>query len=303
MSVIKVNNITNRDGTSGPVIAGIATVSSTSHMVVPTGRTGQRYVDEGENIVRNGLVLYLDAKHSYPSRTGIGTTTSGAAATPGSSLDGEPYTWYDMSGYENHGELVNQIGYNSTNGGSLVFDGVNDYISIGNQNMVGSGNSPLSLELWMYNTKNWSSGDYTMSVRIKQDTEFFVTLYNASGTLNNYAVFRGYTQWGTPVTQSDYVNKWICLSYVYTGGDKNLATSYILYLNGVQLPTGTNNFGAAGGTSANCNIIGSDGNNGCNVTNSGMVKGNISSCKLYNRALTSEEVLQNFNAVRSRFGL
>jgi hypothetical protein len=35
MSVIKVNNITNRDGTSGPVIAGITTVSSTSHFVVP----------------------------------------------------------------------------------------------------------------------------------------------------------------------------------------------------------------------------------------------------------------------------
>ena len=42
MSVIKVNNITNRDGTSGPVIAGIVTVSSSSHFVVPTGHTGQR---------------------------------------------------------------------------------------------------------------------------------------------------------------------------------------------------------------------------------------------------------------------
>jgi hypothetical protein len=42
MSVIKVNNITNRDGTSGPVIAGVTTVSSTSHFVVPTGHTGQR---------------------------------------------------------------------------------------------------------------------------------------------------------------------------------------------------------------------------------------------------------------------
>ena len=80
MSVIKVNNITSRDGTTGPVIAGIATVSTTSHLVVPTGNTGTRYADGGENIVKNGLVVYLDSKYSYPQvikstppRTKLGT--------------------------------------------------------------------------------------------------------------------------------------------------------------------------------------------------------------------------------------
>ena len=58
MSVIKVNNITNRDGTSGPVIAGIATVSSTSHMVVPSGHTGQR-VGLAPDPFINNLVLAL----------------------------------------------------------------------------------------------------------------------------------------------------------------------------------------------------------------------------------------------------
>ena len=58
MSVIKVNNITNRDGTSGPVIAGITTVSSSSHMVVPTGHTGQR-VGLAPDPYINNLVLAL----------------------------------------------------------------------------------------------------------------------------------------------------------------------------------------------------------------------------------------------------
>jgi len=58
MSVIKVNNITNRDGTSGPVFAGITTVSSTSHMVVPTGNTGQR-VGLAPDPFINNLVLAL----------------------------------------------------------------------------------------------------------------------------------------------------------------------------------------------------------------------------------------------------
>lgn len=58
MSVIKVNNITNRDGTSGPVIAGITTVSSTSHLVVPTGSTGQRVALAPDPYINN-LVLAL----------------------------------------------------------------------------------------------------------------------------------------------------------------------------------------------------------------------------------------------------
>lgn len=58
MSVIKVNNITNRDGTSGPVIAGIATVSSTSHLVVPNGNSGQRVALAPDPFVNN-LVLAL----------------------------------------------------------------------------------------------------------------------------------------------------------------------------------------------------------------------------------------------------
>ena len=99
MSELRVNNITNRDGKTGTVVAGIPQVSSTSHFVPPSGRTGQRYADGGENIVRDGLVLHLDAKYSYPSKTGITATTD--------SLDPDVYTWYDLSGNGNDGELIN----------------------------------------------------------------------------------------------------------------------------------------------------------------------------------------------------
>ena len=57
MSVIKVNNITNRDGTSGPVIAGIVTVSSSSHFVVPTGDTRNR----DPELITSGLTFHIDA--------------------------------------------------------------------------------------------------------------------------------------------------------------------------------------------------------------------------------------------------
>jgi hypothetical protein len=86
MSVIKVNNITNLDGTSGPVIAGITTVSSTSHFVVPTGSTGQKVALAPDPYINN-LVLALpfnsesvfsDAspRGNQPMPTGIGATTA-----------------------------------------------------------------------------------------------------------------------------------------------------------------------------------------------------------------------------------
>ena len=235
--------------------------------------------------VTNGLVLSLDAANnkSYP-RSGT--------------------TWTDLSGNNNNGTLINGPTFNAGNQGGIVFDGTNDYISIGSQNIVGTGTSPFSVELCIYNTKNWGVGQYTMPFRVKQDSEFFVTLYNPSGTLLSTPIFRGYyTQWATPVTQSDFVNKWIFLNYVYNGGDKSTATSYVSYLNGVQLPTGTINNGPAnGGLASNCNIIGVDGDNGCNSINSGLLQGKISLYKLYNRALSAAEVLQNYNATKSRFG-
>ncbi len=68
-------------------------------------------------IVTDGLVLYLDAANpkSYP-----GTGTS----------------WYDLSGNGNNGTLVNGIGYDSNNRGSMVFDGVDDFISINYTNSI-----------------------------------------------------------------------------------------------------------------------------------------------------------------------
>jgi len=120
--------------------------------------------------------------------------------------------------------------------------------------------------------------------------------------LNIYPVFRGNTQWGIPVIKADYINKWISICIVYNGGNKSSASSYLTYVNGIQLPYGTNNFGTAGGTNSNCNIIGADGNSGCNVFG-GYYQGNIGTYKIYNNTLSAAEILQNFEAVKGRYGL
>jgi len=71
----------------------------------------------GPDIVEDGLVLCLDAANpkSYP---------------------GSGNTWTDLRGNGNDGTLVNGVGYDSANNGSMVFDGVDD--SIQSSNLAGT---------------------------------------------------------------------------------------------------------------------------------------------------------------------
>ena len=73
----------------------------------------------GPDIVTTGLVLSLDAANrmGYP---GSGTT------------------WFDRSGNSNNGTLSGGVGYSTSNAGSLTLDGVNDYIELTNNILLGN---------------------------------------------------------------------------------------------------------------------------------------------------------------------
>ena len=70
----------------------------------------------GPNIIKDGLVLYLDpgSPNSYYDKTGT--------------------TIKDISGYNRSGTLTNGTIYNSSNGGSILFDGSDDLIDLGVSN-------------------------------------------------------------------------------------------------------------------------------------------------------------------------
>ena len=258
MSEIRVNNITNREGSAGPSVAGIPVVDSNSHFVVPTGRTGQRYADGGENIVRDGLVLYLDAKYSYPGATGTNPDT---------------YTWYDMSGNENHGELIGGVGYNAANGGSLVFDGVDDYINAGTPSIsVGK----ITVNAWMRIT----SGSLFQHIVDSAFNSWHLAILND----NRPYFYNGSTyHTGAPAIN---VGQW----YMITGVQ---GETLDIYINGVL------------GQSIASNINVTTNNVILGAWQSGPrpLNGNISNTQIYNRALTAAEVQQNFNATRSRFDI
>ena len=75
MSELRINNITDTAGSSGPIIAGVSTVTSTSHMVMPSGPTEMRG-GRGRGVFCGGY---------YPTQTNIIDTVE--IATTGNAAD------------------------------------------------------------------------------------------------------------------------------------------------------------------------------------------------------------------------
>lgn len=217
-------------------------------------------------VVTDGLVLHLDAANirSYP-RSGT--------------------TWTDLSGRGNNGTLVNGPTYNANNSGSIVFDGTNDYIEI----VGNSSNTPTSMTLFCFvYPKNvrpeeivvtQNSGDgYRLMTRVYEDDTG--TLWGFRPNIND-SEYKG-----TTVLSN---NTWYCLAVTYT------TSNLILYLNGnVEL------------NQATPASLDHGGNIELGVGVGGALRhlqANLPIFMMYDRALTTTEVRQNFNAIRGRFGI
>jgi hypothetical protein len=211
--------------------------------------------------VTDGLVLCLDAanRKSYP---GSGTT------------------WTDLSGRGNNGTLVNGVGYNSSNGGSLVFDGSNDRVDFSNNIISGTQNFTIEsiCKSTAANTAEYIFGNYGVG---NNGIELYFYL-------NELVLYYGGTYLYSP-DNSISSNIWYSVSATRNGND------VALYINGILSSSGTN---ANSITTNNPYTIG----NGYDYS-SEIFTGNIASVKVYNRALTAAEVRQNFNALRSRFSI
>ena len=292
MSELRVNNITNRDGKTGTVVAGIPQVTSTSHFVPPSGRTGQRYADGGENIVRDGLVLHLDTKYSYPSKTGITATTD--------SLDPDVYTWYDLSGNGNDGELINGPTYSSTDGGSIVLDGSNDYIR---GPAVLTKYSTGTIEAWIKTSNSATHGGHIYGESTPGDATYWGHLRLDGGKLEFIIDDNSIVP---EIRSTNTVNDDAWHQVVVTGSE-NKSSEWLFYIDGQPEPRGS----IQSGTESNLNDFWFNTNT-LNVYTIGALErtsvgnvlgGNIAIVRTYNRALTAAEVLQNYDALKDRFGL
>jgi hypothetical protein len=194
------------------------------------------------------------------------------------SYPGTGTTWTDLSRGGNNGTLTNGPTFNSGNGGSIVFDGTNDLIKINNGNGINIGNI-FTTFVWVkfnsYNTVLLGSNDFS-------DAGYPLYVENA----NNLYIAAGGTYIGI-TTANLSTNQWFYLTVVRNN------TSIIWYKNGINIGTATLG-------SSSSNILKSVGN----YNNGGFpLNGNIAQTLIYTQALSSQEVLQNYNANKNRFGL
>lgn len=233
----------------------------------------------GPRIVTDGLVLCLDAanRKSHP---------------------GSGSTWSDLSGNGYNTTLLNGVSYNSNNNGSLVFDGANDYAKITSSpklngitdvsascwvNIVSSGSagSPGGLFSRYYNTTATNGWSIVGNIDINNNVSFGFTGRESSAAFFNNS------------TNYDYVfNIWYYIVGVKQG------TSWKVYVDGNLEVDNTNGNGTT--TFAN-NVIYFGGFPQFGAQYRSNIQ--IGLCAIYNRALSSSEIRQNFDATKGRFGL
>ena len=219
----------------------------------------------GPKIITNGLVLYLDAanRNSYP---GSGTT------------------WTDLSGNSNNGTLTNGPTFNSTNMGAIVFDGTNDYISSFPTQISGVGSKTICA--FIYPTTTSRAG--ICGIRNSSDGWVFTINRNASGNLTYFHT----TGTAVEVSAGISINNWVQVCVTYS----TITSTVILYKNGYQVGSTATSVSTIVGSS----FKGVIGDEDASITTP--FKGNISNLQIYNRDLSATEVLQNYNATKSRFG-
>ena len=226
-------------------------------------------VQYNPKLITDGLVLCLDA------------------ANP-KSYGGSGTTWTDLSGRGNTGTLVNGVGYSSANNGSLSFDGVDDYVTLGSSL---SATAQGTISFWIKLTNTITSG-YVGNQRPWGKNLDFECRWGGNGDIRDRSlVFDINAALSLVSIQNTWMNTvWYNASMVY-----NSSTNYsALYIQGSLDATGT--AGNPSGLTGTFNI-------GATFSTAGLVNGNISNFSIYNRALSAAEVKQNYNATKSRYGL
>ncbi len=222
----------------------------------------------GPKVVTNGLVLSLDA------------------ANP-KSYSGTGSVWNDLSGTNNNGTLVNNVGFSSNNSGSLVFDGVDDYCDVGVSSTLKP--SYITVSSWIkfnaISSNNRVLSDWHQNGN-SGDRWIFIT--PTSTQVQWYVHTSSGGDVGIPYTVN--LNQWYNLTGTFDG------SATVLYVNGSLISSALKSGILVSGSAQSVRV-------GRQAETGGSHNGSIASVKMYNRALSAAEIQQNFNALRGRYGL
>jgi hypothetical protein len=188
---------------------------------------------------------------------------------------------------------VGTVAVDNTTVSNVLFDGTNDYADCGYNSSIYNLTQNLTVEVWV----RW-----TGAVATSGNGQWIVTNVDVSTTNGGFQL--GYIP-GTGFYFGTYgnliaatysfvpvINTWYNLT-----GIKSSSSGYFIYLNGVSVATNVN-LTAGGAASRNLRIAHRERDGA-----GGYFPGNVSSVKIHNTALTADQVLQNYNALRGRYGL
>lgn len=223
-----------------------------------------------ENIVTNGLILNFDSSKAN-SYSGFGNTI------------------YDLSGFGNTGTLTNGPTFSGLNGGAIVFDGSNDNIPF----TISNFNNILTIEIWM-KMKSFTAGHMPFGF-------YGYDVFAYQGALGyNTTIGDLYGLTSTQVTNLNLLNQW--KHYIFEMRSDVVYTNNKIYVNG-EMQTLSQVFGGGESISFRTFNNGLGKISGWLLSNAWYQPMDLSQFKIYNRALTQQEILQNYNATKSRFGL
>ena len=224
-----------------------------------------------EGIVTNGLVFNMDAGFipSYPTN---GTT------------------WYDLSYGGYNGSLINGPTFSSLDGGYFSFDYTDDYVSTtGMENY--SYTNGITVAIWNYN--GGGVGNYRGVVTngtVDDRVGGFDLRYGREDSGRNlYWAVRNSSNTASSITITGDLNQW-----GYYVGTYDNSNTYG-YKNGVLIGSNPLTGGGQLKTMSNSTTIGWSPGTG------EYLDGRLSTVQIYNRPLTSSEVLKNYNAGLARF--
>jgi hypothetical protein len=228
-------------------------------------------------IVTNGLLFNMDAGFtpSYPT-----TGTS----------------WYDLSNNSTTGTLTNGPTFNSANGGSIVFDGVDDYVALGTQTTWNASNA-LTMGAWV-NISGIGGAPDIGGIITNQTTAYDLQALDANtyGGLGvnqiriTYGVTRQNPNTETYVHSIENKNTWLyAVATRYFDGTN---TTIKLYINGILKQTSS--MVGAQATTSNTWVLG-------RYYASRAMIGNIAVAQIYNRELSASEIIQNYEAIGTRY--
>jgi hypothetical protein len=232
-----------------------------------------------EGIVTDGLIFNLDAGFtpSYP-QSGV--------------------TWYDISTSNTNGILTNGPTYTSSNGGGIVFDGVDDYAIISDASELIDTTTSGTVDFF-YKLNSIPDSNFRDVWSIRNSSFGQIFSYENNEITSPSPIMRlvwrnSDNSLNAISSQIPYDNLLvynITFTYVVSGG----STTVVLYKNGSLVQSTTVN-----------KVLANPANEirlGAGSSVSGFLNCTVFTYRLYNRVLTDTEITQNYNAQKDRFGL